>query len=146
MGTESPELDEPGGDRIDALTTQAGELTETVGDLFKALRRNRQLAFATAAGLVLDVILTIVLTVVLNGQADTNRNLQESLRENYVTSQEQAQTRIKVLCPLYEVMLASTTDPTKRSSLTPAQQKQYDASVKIIKDGFVTLNCPTSTP
>jgi hypothetical protein len=131
-------------DRIGKLATEAGELLESVVYLNKALSRNRKLAAATAVGLVLDVVLTIVLATVLSGQANTNKQIKESLRENYVTSQQQAQTRVKVLCPLYEVLLASASvqPPAPNSTVEKARAD----AIKTIKQGYVALECQPKLP
>ncbi len=135
-----------GNGRIEELVAEATALKEVVGDLTTALTRQRFFSFATAAALFLDVILTVVLATVLNGQASTNRQIKESLRQNYATSQQQAQTRVKVLCPLYTVLLTSAADPARRAGLSVAGQKQFDASVQTIKDGYATLGCQPPLP
>ncbi len=135
-----------GNGRIEELVAEATALKEVVEDLTTALTRQRFFTFATAAALFLDVILTVVLATVLNGQASTNRQIKESLRQNYATSQQQAQTREKVLCPLYTVLLTSAADPARRAGLSTAGQKQFDASVQTIKDGYATLGCQPPLP
>jgi hypothetical protein len=133
-------------DRIEALTATAASLQASVDTLAQRLRTTRRRTVITAIGLLLDVALTIALATVLSGQADTNRRVRESLAQNYITAQQQAATRIKVLCPLYTVLLASSADPARLAAMTPAQRAQLAASVKVIRDGYTTLGCLPPLP
>lgn len=108
-----------------------------------ARRRSQRRTWVTV---LLDVALSLVSLVLWHAQADTNHRLQESLRQNYMTQAQQAETRVRVLCPLYTLLLASTADPTKRAALPAAQRVQYDASVKVIKDGYTALGCRPALP
>lgn len=130
---------------FEALSREAAGLVTAVGDLTKALKKYRRFAVATAVGLVLDVVLTIIMATVLSGQADTNRQIKESLRENYITQQQQAETRVRVLCPLYALLLTSV-DPAKRAALPVDQQKVYDTTVGVIQKGYGTLGCQPPLP
>lgn len=115
----------------------------------KASRRRsqRRLLYVFA----FDLVLTIVLATVLNGQAetnrriaDTNRRIQDSLAQNYATRQEQAATRVNVLCPLWTILVALASDPAQSPGTTPQQQDR----ARKIRDGYTTLGClpPLSKP
>lgn len=134
-----------GGEGLGALTAEAEVLAEAVDDLRAALRRSRRFGIATMVGLVLDVTLTIILATVLNGQSNTNHRIQDSLRQNYITQQQQSDTRVRILCPLYSVLLSSASTPPN-PPLSPAAQKIRNASVKTIKDGYITLGCQSALP
>lgn len=108
-------------------------------------RRKRaiRLAFATIA---FDLVLTVVVTFLLNSQADANRKIRESLRQNYTTTQQQTVTRVRVLCPLYTVLLAAASDPSRAETLSAAQRAAFDRNVQVIRDGYTTLGCQPPLP
>lgn len=105
-------------------------------------KRSVRWAFATIAA---DLLVTSIGLVIWHSQAETNRRIQESLRSTYITQQEQQATRVRVLCPLYSLMLASV-DPKARAAMPPAQQKVYDHTVQVIRDGYGTLGCQPQLP
>lgn len=72
--------------------------------------------------------------------------VQDSLHQSYVTTQQQQATRVRVLCPLYSLLLASVSDPTPRAPGTPAQQAQFEKAVATIKTGYATLGCTPALP
>jgi hypothetical protein len=129
--------------RIEALITGADALADTVQELGATLRRSRRFGIVTAFGLVLDVTITIILATVLNGQAAQNRKIQNSLNQDYITQQQQEQTRVKVLCPLYGLLVTGSTPPP---GATSAELKQYTATLGIIKTGYVALGCTPPLP
>lgn len=143
---EHPEV--PGdGERLEELTAGAEELTASLNDLVESVqsleaksRVNQRVVAVLSVLVVLKLATIIVLIVALVGLSNANHRVQESLRQNYVTAQQQVETRIKVLCPLYGALVASV-NPAMRASLPPEQQKQFDANAKIIKDGYRTLGC-----
>lgn len=156
----SADLNEPqcGGDARN-LAEAAGRVSDNAGSLVRevaALRaqlavtegRRRRGAYALwlmSAGFALDIALTITMAFVVAGLVHTNRAVQRSLAQNYVTTQQQADTRVRVLCPLYTLLLASV-DPAKRGTLPAAQRLVYDHTVQVIKDGYNTLGCTPALP
>jgi hypothetical protein len=111
----------------------------------KAERRKwqRRLTIAVA----FDVVMTLALATVLSGQASTNSQLkranqqiQESLRQNYVTAQQQLVTRTELLCPLYGALLgvASNQSPTP---MTAAQKKARDDAIDALRKGYTRAAC-----
>jgi hypothetical protein len=130
-----------------ALTAENTEyLQKKIAALDKADRRRRfsiRLMFGTIAA---DLMVTGVGLFILHTQAVTNGRIQESLRQNYTTSQQQAITRTRVLCPLYQVLLASAQDPVRVAALTTQEKKTFEANVRVIRDGYVTLGCQPPLP
>ena len=110
-----------------ALADQIAGLRADLATERKRGRRNTWGLVFMALGLLLDVVLTVSLVVVS--------------MEQYVTASEQARTRVRVLCPLYTLLLASTANPDPRSQSTPAARAQFKAAVKTIQDGYITLGC-----
>lgn len=104
--------------------------TEVAAERRRGRRNSLGLVFM-AMGLVLDIVLTISIVVIASDQ--------------YITASEQARTRVRVLCPLYSLLLASV-DPAKRDALPPAQQTVYDHTVQVIQDGYRTLGCQPALP
>lgn len=142
-----------GEGRMDALAVGAEELTESLRALNENMTRlegrdktNRRIITVLAGFVVLKLVTIIVLIVVLVDLNGANHRIRDSLRQSYVTSQQQAQTRIKVLCPLYSVLLASIGSQPPSGNVGSALRKQYDASVKVIRDGYAALDCASSTP
>lgn len=133
-------------DRLEALTQTGRGLQAAVETLTKRMRSTRRRTAVTAIGLLLDVGLTIALATVLSGQADTNRQLRQSVAQNYITQQEQQATRVRVLCPLYTVLLASATDPNRATAMTPAQHAQVAAAIQVVRDGYAALGCLPALP
>lgn len=111
------------------------------GDL--ASRRSLRRAWRIVA---FDVLLSLISLGLWYSQVQTNHRLQDSLHQNYITAQQQALTRVKVLCPLYTVLLAASADPTRRAQLPPSQWPRYDAAVKTIETGYATLGCQPPLP
>lgn len=139
------------------LRVAVGALTETVQALPPAIERvgrhsdhNRIGLWLVSAGFALDIALTITMAFVVVGLVRTNDAVRESLAQDYVTAQQQAQTRVQVLCPLYEVLLAAVANPSPEAQATPAAKAQFDLAVKTIRDGYGTLGCvpplPPATP
>lgn len=122
------------------LEENTAYLKRKVRLLERADRRRKlaiKVAFATIAA---DLVATAIGLVVLHLQAETNHKIRESLRVDYITQQQQAETRVKVLCPLYSFVL-SLARPEVRASLPPDRQKIYDGEIKIFHDGYITLKC-----
>lgn len=100
------------------------------------------------AVITFDLAVTIAVATVLSGQASTNAHLktataqiQESLRQNYATTQQQAQVRTQVLCPLYGVLIAFADDPARTVGLTPAEKLRSDKAVAVVQAGYKALGC-----
>ena len=127
------------------LQENTAYLKRKVRLLEQADRRRKvaiRVAFATIAA---DLIVTIIGLVVLHAQAETSHKIRETLRANYVTQQQQAETRFKVLCPLYSFVL-SLAKPDVRASLPPDQQKIFDEEIRVFHDGYITLKCTPPLP
>lgn len=101
-------------------------------------KRSIRLAFITIAA---DLLVTSIGLAIWHQQSDTNQRIQQSLHANYITQQQQADTRVRVLCPLYTVLLAAAKNPQPGAVGTPEQKARFDASVKVIQDGFAALGC-----
>jgi hypothetical protein len=156
----SADATEPAESEARVLAEAAGRVSDSAGSLVgevAALReqlavtegRRRRGAYAlwlVSAGFALDIALTITMAFVVAGLVHTNQAVQQSLAQDYVTAQEQAETRVRVLCPLYEVLLAATASPSPQSQTTPAARAQYLAAVKTIKDGYTALGCRPALP
>lgn len=156
------DMNEPPDASSDARTVveAAGRVSDSAGFLveeLKALRtqlavteqRRRRGAFAlvvVSMGFALDIALTVTMTLVVIGLVHTNHSVQQSLAQNYVTASQQAQTRVRVLCPLYEVLLAASAVPPPPSQATAASRDQYAKAVKTIRDGYTTLGCQPPLP
>lgn len=103
-------------------------------------RRNRKRgAWYFFGALAADLVLSAVSIGLYVG-------VQDSLHQNYVTAQQQAETRSKVLCPLYQVLLTASTHPTSNTPGTPEQQAQFEKAVLTIKDGYTRLGCTPKLP
>ncbi|ACU71735.1 hypothetical protein Caci_2826 [Catenulispora acidiphila DSM 44928] len=112
-----------------------------------AERRDRRYANAKFGIVVLlDIVLSLVSLGLWYSQDQTNQRLQTSLRQSYVTAQQQQETRIKVLCPLYQVLLTATTHPTSSTPGTPGQLEQFEKAVATIRAGYTTLGCTPALP
>lgn len=128
----------------DDLTTTAGDLVREVQTLSARLRSTRRNTVILAVSLVLDLTLTIVMATVLNHQADQNHKIQQALSQNYVTAQQQRQTRIDVLCPLYQLFIASVDDPHRTDGMTPDQKARSDRAAVAIHAQYARLGCPST--
>lgn len=115
-----------------ALAEQIAGLRADLATERKRGRRNTLGLVFMALGLLLDVVLTVSLVVVS--------------MEQYVTASEQARTRVRVLCPLYEVLLAAAANPSPESQSSPTAKARFDAAVKTIRNGYTTLGCLPPLP
>lgn len=129
-----------GGELAEAARRVIGEVQGLRADL--VLKAEKRTVRRTWRVLAFDVVLSLVGLGLWYSQVQTNHRLQESLHQNYVTAQQQAETRVRVLCPLYTVLLAAATDPTPRTPGTPEQQARVARAVQTIQDGYKTLGCP----
>lgn len=102
-------------------------LTESVGLLLRRDRVTRRLAVVAVAAVV-----SVLAVVGITAKVWTT---------TYVTQKEQTQTRTRVLCPLYTLMVSSV-DPAKKAALTPAQVR----ALQVIQDGYDALECKSLTP
>lgn len=102
-------------------------------------RRRAAVKFAVVVGL--DVVLSLVSLGLYISQGQTNRRLEESLHQNYLTAQQQQVTRVRVLCPLYEVLLTAASSPNPEATQTPQQKARLASALATIEDGYRTLGC-----
>jgi hypothetical protein len=165
--SETPEVAGSGLSRGDiealvvSLTAEAAELRVTIAGLRLDLKAAQEKSAAdlkrenaarrrsqrrTWVTIVLDVCLSLVSLLLWHDQVDTNHRLQESLNQNYITQQQQQATRVKVLCPLYEVLLGVASDPARTAGMTAAQAERAKAAVLVIENGYRTLGCLPKLP
>lgn len=105
-------------------------LTTSIGLLIQRDRVTRRLVYVAVVAVV-AVLAVLGITI-------------KVWTTTYVTQQQQSQTRTRVLCPLYSLLLASF-DPAQAQALTPAQRSAY----QVIHDGYTTLGCvgvPATAP
>lgn len=121
---------------IEAAKQQAA--SEVAAERRDRRRANWKFTLVVAA----DLLLSLVIGGLYLSEQDTNHKLEASLRQNYTTAAQQQVTRVKVLCPLYTILLAAATDPTPRAPGTPEQQARVARAVQTIQDGYKTLGCP----
>lgn len=127
------------------LIATAQAVTDEVKALREDLASRRSLRRAWKL-VAFDIALSLVSLALWYSQVQTNHRLQESLHQNYVTAQQQASTRVRVLCPLYEVLLAAAADPSRRAQLPPSQWPRFDAAVRTIRAGYAALGCQPPLP
>lgn len=112
-----------------------------------AERRDRRYAnYKFALVVVLDIVLSLVSISLYYSQVQTNNRLQTSLRQNYLTSQQQAEIRTKVLCPLYTVLLTAASSPNPEVTQTPVEKARIATALATIQAGYVTLRCTPALP
>jgi hypothetical protein len=127
------------------LITAAGELRAAVGDLQSRIKVNRRWNYILTGLVTLKAATIIVLIVVIVNLAHANSRIQDSLHQNYVTAQQQAQTRVNVLCPLYGLFLGAVAHP-QQPAQTETQKAQLAKDTQIIKDGYRSLGCQPPLP
>lgn len=138
--TTASGLPEPG-----AVTDEtAAALIAEVGNLAGAVRRTRAVNRVLGAVLVLVLALAVTDAFLLRAQAVANQRIERSLAQNYVTAQQQVQTRTQVLCPLYGALVAIASDPTRTAGLTPAQKLRANNAIQVLRNGYTTLGCQPS--
>lgn len=101
-------------------------LEEAAKAIAKRTGRDRRVLHWAVAGVCLDIALSIAMVftaVELRG---------EQARQN--------ETRVKVLCPLYEVFLQTDT-PQRRAATPPEDLKRYDHAIAVVRQGAETLDC-----
>lgn len=113
-----------------------GEVRALRGDL--ASKRSLRKAWRVVA---FDVVLSLVGLALWYSQVQTNHRLQDSLKQNYVTAQQQAETRVRVLCPLYTILLAAVQNPASPTPGTPEQRARVAKAAETIRKGYTTLGC-----
>lgn len=128
-------------DRISELSQKADDLIQVVGKLAHVQRVNRWHKIAFSVLLALDLALTVALATVLNGQADQNHKIKQALAQNYTTSQQQQQTRVEVLCPLYQLLVSLAEDPNRTAGMTPEQKLKSDAAAQSLEKQYSKLKC-----
>lgn len=77
--------------------------------------------------------------VVLAGAGGMWR-VETTARQAHDIANQQRETRSKVLCPLYEVFVASDT-PARRAATPKDQLPAYEHAMDVIHAGAVTLDC-----
>lgn len=138
---------------VEAAARVAGEINGLRTDLASKASRKDMATKASKTSVrrgwlvvVVDVALSLVSLGLWYSQVETNHRLETSLHQNYATAQQQAETRTRVLCPLYTVLLAATLNPTPRVADTPAQRAQFETAVGTIRAGYTTLGCTPALP
>lgn len=129
----------------DDLTTTAGDLVREVRTLSQRLKSTRRNTVILAVSLIIDLTLTVVMATVLNHQADQNHKIQQALSQNYLTSEQQRQIRVDVLCPLYQLFIASVDDPNRTAGMTPTQKAKSDKAAVAVHQQYARLGCPATT-
>lgn len=157
-----PGAPKPGPATIAGLVAESAELRKTIvglrADLAASEKRNAEALRAEKSkrrksfrwvlvAVVVDVAFTITLATVLSGQASTNAQLkaataqiQESLRQNYLTAQQQQATRVDLLCPLYSALLSVAEYPPA-APLPAAQLKVRNDAITALKAGYTKAGC-----
>ena len=146
-----PGASNPGPATIASLVAESAELRETIvglrADLKAEKSKRRRSQRWLLAAVAVDVAFTITLATVLSGQASTNAHLkaataqiQESLRQNYLTAQQQRATRVDLLCPLYQALLGVADIPPSMP-LPSAQLKARNDAIAALKRGYTKAGC-----
>lgn len=157
-----PDVPKPGPATIASLVAESAELRETIvglradlkaseernaGNLRAEKSKRRRSQRWLLAAVAVDVAFTITLATVLSGQASTNAHLkaataqiQESLRQNYLTAQQQRATRVDLLCPLYQALLGVADIPPS-TPLPSAQLKARNDAIAALKRGYTKAGC-----
>lgn len=120
-------------------------LTEAVETLSADLRSLKRQTHVNRVWRNVLAVLVVVLVVVIADLAYTNKRTEDSLHQNYVTAQQQAQTRVQVLCPLYGLFLGAVQNPSQPAQ-TSAQKAQLAKDLAIIQKGYKSLGCSPSLP
>jgi len=126
-------------DLIATAQAVAAEVQSLRGDLAskRSLRRTwRIVAF--------DIVLSLVGLALWYSQVQTNHRLEQSLHQNYATSQEQAETRVRVLCPTETALLVllSLPRPATAPALSVPQQKALTSAIQTFTSSYKSLKCP----
>lgn len=125
-------------DRADRLAVVVAQLNDSVQGLAVRserseadITRSKRAIRWTAVGVVLDIVLTVVAALLFNDQRAASSRLD---------AQQQQITRVQrdVLCPLYDLFLASYNPRSPQAKANPAK---YEASFKTIREGVVVLEC-----
>jgi len=130
-------------DLIATAQAVVDEVQSLRGDLAskRSLRRTwRIVAF--------DVVLSLVGLALWYSQVQTNHRLEESLHQNYVTAQQQAETRVRVLCPTETALLVllSLPRPATAPALSAPQQKALTSAIQTFTSSYKSLKCPALPP
>lgn len=134
----------PPDDPRDLIATAERVVSEVKalrGDL--ASKRSLRKAWRVVA---FDVLLSLVGLGLWYSQVQTNDRLEESLRQNYTTAQQQQVTRVRVLCPLYEVLLTAAANPNPAVAQSAEQKARLATALATIQDGYRTLGCSPALP
>lgn len=138
-----PDIPQDHDGEVEELAAVANELKESIdtlsenfGVLSGKTDSNRRIAIVLSVVSAVVLVTVIVLSTVVIGLRHTNQRLEKSLRDNYTTSQQEAVTRVQVLCPLYLLFIGAVEHPQ------PGQVPPPASTVKTIKDGYAALKCP----
>lgn len=103
-------------------------------------RSTRMFLIALAA----DIVLSLVGFGLWWGQHQANHRIEQSLRQNYVTAQQQVETRTRVLCPTETALLVLLSLPRMPSApvLSAQQQDALTRAIQAFNNGYKALKCP----
>lgn len=122
--------------RLDFLAESNRRLTEAIAgvearaEMIEKQNRQGRIIKWLIGSLILDTCLTIAFGV---GAVNINQN-------SHQIGDIQTRVSDEVLCPLYEIFLASIAEPPEKPR-TPEEQKQFDAAVTTINNGYAALDC-----
>jgi hypothetical protein len=115
---------------------------QAAADVAAERRDRRRAGWKFALVVIADLVLSLVIGGLYLSERNTNHKLEDSLRQNYTTAAQQQVTRVRVLCPLYTLLLAAASNPSPEVAALPAQQARLAAALATIRDGYQTLGCP----
>ena len=133
-------------DELARLSTSIDKLnSSTVNQMVRQARMsrfNRKLIWGLAVSMGLDIIVTVLLGVGFHRIDQQARDLDEVTAR---LDNAQSEQRQKGLCPLYTLFYELTDTPEERAAgkKRSANPGAYDASIKIIHDGYRNLRCET---
>lgn len=139
---------------LDSLARVATELTGEVVSIHEAMdklvvksnrldqttKRLRRVIWWTVISVFLDITLSVVLAFALFSQSATTDQLRNAQNQIQAQQAQTAKTRHKVLCPLYQVLLAAS-DPAVAAKIPPDRRDMFDRAFVVIKQGYDSLDC-----
>jgi hypothetical protein len=127
--------------RVDTAQEVQSTLSETVKKAERLQRdqsSQRRFSRWLAASIALDLMLTVGMGLGLD-RVNANSDRIDSIQER---------TSGRVLCPLYELLVAQVENAPKDAAdddddgnITAQEQAEYDRTVKVIRDGYAALEC-----
>lgn len=124
----------------EALTGSVTELHDAVHRLNRRTARHKVAITLAIIGVLLDIALSVAVVVVLHSQQAVNDQIRAQQQQLAATQEQAEATRARVLCPLYQVFLASA-DPQRRAALPEDKRPAYDHAVQVIREGAEVLAC-----